>query len=191
MVDLGPPGRPAGPVDAVEFDAYAFDVDVPELAAFRRRGADQREATIDELFATLARGMSAPGDTAPAAEESLYNRYRAHLHWRILQTLSFAALPLVAVGFAIADRRAASMAGPVAGIVALVGYNETLEGGERWVAASGVSPWLAMWPLFLAFTAAGVVLFRRRAEVPRGDRSMPVFGAILALVAARCAGAFR
>ncbi|MDX2223633.1 MAG: LptF/LptG family permease [Rhodospirillaceae bacterium] len=178
VVDLGPPGRTAHGLDTVEFDTYAFDVDVPELAEFRRRGADQREATIDELFDALSRDMSSEASAESTIDPDRVDRYRAHFHWRILHTLSFAAIPLVAVGFAVANRRAPSAAGPVGGIVALIGYNETLEVSERWVAASGVSPWLAMWPVFAAFAMAGMAWFRHRAEQPRRDRTGPLVGLI-------------
>ncbi len=168
---------------AFEFEHYAFNVEIPELEKFRNRGFDQREATMSELVDALASNRF--------ADSAARQKYLAHFHWRILHTLTFLAIPLVAVGFGITNARAPSYRLPVAGIASLVLYNEILEVGQRWVAADSVTPWLAMWPIFCLFAMLGVARFLLLSESPRIASSQNVASVLISILAQIAAGARR
>jgi len=142
------------------FETHELPVDLPTISRFRERGADEREATINELISALS--------SAATQDFAREHQYRAALHWRILHTLSFMVIPLAAVAMGIADRRRPTNAGPIIGIAVLVIYNEVLEFGQRWSATGAISPWLGMWPIFFAFCWLGFLMFRAVAEVPGG-----------------------
>ncbi len=141
---------------AITFAQQEITVDLPDLQPFRERGADQEEVTLPELMQIVAT------ETPESFED--YHAFRANMHWRILHTLSFLALPLLALPMGIANKRKDTGLAPIAAIVCLVVYNELTEAGRRQTAMVGDSPWLTMWPLFFLFLGFCFIIYRRRAE---------------------------
>ena len=156
-----------GTIDGVlEFETQDVPVDLPRLVAFRDRGESEQEATMAELLAFIG--------NADDVSETAFNQYRGEFHYRLLQTLSFLTIPLMALPFGLTDQRRSSNAGPVVGVSVLVIYNEFLEAGERQVAIGEASPWMAMWPAFLIFSVVGAFLFYRVTERPGRRRIKPL-----------------
>ena len=148
-----------GTIDGIlEFETQDVPVDLPRLIQFRERGESEQEATMAELFAFI-------GDAAAVRDEN-FNQFRGEFHYRLLQTLSFLTIPLMALPFGLTDQRRTSNAGPVVGVSVLIIYNEFLEAGERQVAIGEASPWFAMWPSFIVFSLVGAFLFYRVTERP-------------------------
>ena len=87
---------------------------LPEIAAFRKRGDDKKEATFPELVEILRQ----PG--AVDAEE--YNSYRSSLHWRILYSFIGVLVPLIGAPLGLADKRRDTGVGFAIGISAVVLY---------------------------------------------------------------------
>lgn len=140
----------------LRFAEQEVTVDLPDLKPFRPRGADREEATLPELFGIVA-------SQSPATLE-YYDEFRANLHWRLVHTASFLALPFLAIPLGIARRRGDTGLGPVLGIVLLVSYNEIVEAGRSYVGLGEASPWLSMWPAFIGFMGISVLFYYRLAE---------------------------
>jgi len=158
--------QPDGTIDGVlMFAQQDVPIDLPRFVAFRARGEREEEATFGELLAFIG------GAVEPSTPE--YNQFRGEFHYRLLHTLTFLTIPLMALPFGLTDQRKTSNAGPVVGIPVLVIYNEFLEAGQRQVSLGESSPWLSMWPAFIVFSIAGAILFYRVAERP-GRRRLKV-----------------
>ena len=167
QVELGPQfERPR----IVRFDRQAIPIHLPEIQSFRARGGDKEEATFAELLRVVR------SETTETFEQ--FPQYNGSLHWRLIHTLTFLALPLLAVPMGIAAKRNDSGVGPVVGVATLIIYNELVEAAESRVSAGLASPWIAMWPLLLGFTVLGFVLFYAVAERPGGRAAGPLEAAI-------------
>lgn len=150
-------GQPA----VLKYDKLDVPLELPQVGTFRERGGEKKEATIAELVETL---NSESAETFPD-----YNAFRASFHWRLIHPLTFLALPMLAVAMGVVDKRRPSVLQPVVGIALVILYHEILEEwGEVQVATGQMSPWIAMWPIYIAFFALGAVLFRATSESPGG-----------------------
>lgn len=159
-------------IQALNFDSFDLEVDLPGIDVFRERGGDEREATINEIVRLLR-------NETPQSSP-LYEEYRAGLHWRIIHPLTFLVMPILAVAMGVTGRRRASNLKPVIGVAILIVYHEVLEEWGKVVAANGVmSPYLSMWGVFAIFAAVSLFLYtgsidqartakvmKRRAEEP-------------------------
>lgn len=157
---------PQGPKErALIFTTQDIPVDLPKLGAFRPRGrgGEEEEATLFELIDVVMHGK--PHSSAQ------YDLYRAALHWRTLHSLLFLVLPLMAISLGIVDKRRDFGAGLVVGLALVIVYYETIQAGERQVANGLASPWVAMWPALVLFTAISVMWFRAAALKP-GARAL-------------------
>lgn len=152
-------------IQALNFDSFDLEVDLPAIGVFRERGGDEREATIDEIF-NLVRTQSP--QTSP-----LYNDYVSGLHWRILHPLTFLVLPILAVAMGVTGRRRASNLKPVIGIAILIVYHELLEEWGKVVAAEGkLSPFISMWGIFAVFCLVSAALYSGSIDQARTARVM-------------------
>ena len=154
--------RPGSPRPGVlRFDTQDIAFPLPEVAAFRDRGGEKREATINELLDIVLQQS--------ALEVPDYHEYQASLHFRIVHTATFLVLPLLALGVGITNHRKPSMVGPILGLALLIVYHELL---EEWaqgaISSNTLSPWLSMWPLYLAFSGISIRLYHLRAHRPGG-----------------------
>lgn len=136
------------------FDIQDIAIDLPTSEGFRRRGGEYLELRLSELRERLLDGDASPRE---------FNVMRANLHWRIAHTLSFLALPFLAIALGIANKRTAKSTGIVVGLALLIVYNELLEVTEVLVADGSVSPYLSIWALFVGFLILSLYFFRLKA----------------------------
>jgi Predicted permeases len=127
---------------------------------FRPRGGDRREYTLDELWKL----RNAPPEGIRQSD------IISEFYSRIVQTLSIPAIPLLAIALGIVGRRRSDrIYGIAAGLLILVGYNQTLELGKNLVQGGEVGPAVALWLPLTLFIAGSLWMFYRVAEcVPRG-----------------------
>jgi len=149
------------PPGVLRFDQQDITIPLPDVAAFRDRGGEKREATINELMRIM-------GEETPASSPD-YHAFRASLHFRLIHTLTFLPIPFLALALGVTSQRRPSSVGPVLGIAIIIVYHELLEEwGEGQVAAGEMSPYVAMWPLFVVFTGLAFAFFRLESERPGG-----------------------
>jgi lipopolysaccharide export system permease protein len=140
-------------VNALSFDSFDLEIDLPAIATFRSRGGDQREATFGEILQVLR--------TQTPQTDPRWHEYHAGLHWRILHPLTFLVMPILAVAMGVTGRRRASNLKPIAGVAILIVYHELLEEWALVAAREGaISPYVSMWGVFIAFLAISIVLYR-------------------------------
>ncbi len=137
----------------MRFGEFTTDLRGAAPVGFRPRGRDERELTLDEL----ARYRSAPPPHIQAYEIA------AELDARLVRSLSLLFLPLLAVPLAIGRRRGRRSYGFVAGVLALVAYNQVLSSGESLADDGLLGTGAALWLPFAVFAALSLLLFLRRA----------------------------
>lgn len=150
--------------NALSFQTFDVEVDLPAIAVFRARGGDEREATFTEIWTLLRTKTRA---------DPLWDEYRAGFHWRILHPLTFLVLPILAVAMGVSGRRRTSNLKPIAGIAILIIYHELLEEwGQVAVRDGQLSPYVSMWGIFIVFLVLSVVLYRGSIDQARTTRVM-------------------
>ena len=152
-----------GSLNALNFQNFDLEIDLPAIAVFRDRGSDRREATFNELLALVRNEdpLSSP----------LWYDYRAGFHWRLIHPLTFLVMPILAVAMGVTGRRRASNLKPIIGMAILVVYHELLEEWGQVVASEGtLSPYISMWLIFAAFLGISVYLYRRSIDVAGAAR---------------------
>jgi lipopolysaccharide export system permease protein len=154
-----PAGDPQpGTVGALRFEELrtALSDDAAEL--FRPRGGDRREYTLDELW----RLRTAPPEGVRRSD------IISELNVRLVQSLSVAVLPFLAIALALGRRRSDRIYGIAAGLFVLVAFNQSIDFGKNLVQAEDVGPLLALWLPLALFTAGSLYAFYRAAlKVPR------------------------
>lgn len=139
------------------FDQQDIAVRLPAIEAFRRRGEQQRELTVIELWTAI---------NDPNLDKATYDEYRANFHWRIAETLTFLVLPFLAISLGIANRRSGHSFGLVIGLSLIILYNELQEVCITLVSAGTASPFATIWLLYFAFFALGLrFMYLRTAKV--------------------------
>ncbi|MGE0409498.1 MAG: LptF/LptG family permease [Amphiplicatus sp.] len=152
-------------VNALSFDTFDVEVDLPAIAIFRARGNDEQEATLAELIARLSAG-------GPQSDP-LWTAYRAGFHWRLIHPLTFLVLPILAVAMGVTGRRRASNFRPVIGVAMVIVYHELLEEWGKVMASEGrLSPYLSMWGVFALFLFISLALYRGSIDKARAARVM-------------------
>jgi lipopolysaccharide export system permease protein len=145
------------------FQNLDIEIDLPALAVFRARGADDREATFGEILRYLK--------TSDAASDPKWNDYRAGFHWRLIHPLTFLILPVLAVAMGVTGRRRQSNIKPIVGVALLIVYHELLDEWGKVTASEGVlSPYLSMWGLFAIFAGLSFYLYRGSIDAARTAR---------------------
>jgi lipopolysaccharide export system permease protein len=119
--------------------------------AFRPRGADERELSLWEIYSSL---------DAPPANTTL-QKMISEFHNRILKIFSIPLLALIALPFAIARPRSVDAYRIGAAIFVMVAINIIIEQTSIAASVSGLSPWLIMWPPFVAIALIGFWRFWR------------------------------
>ena len=146
----------------LSFTRYDLPVDLPAMAAFRRRGNGSEELTLPELL-RIGIGRAAPaGETAAA---------RANLHFRLVEVAMMLLLPLLAVALAVPPKRSASGLGIFLSIVFVVTLHKVNQYGEQMAALGRVDPLVALWGPFLVAAALIVWMYRTLAHTPGGQPS--------------------
>ncbi len=134
--------------------------------AFRDRGSDEREMTLDELW--HGRGVAEPA------------RMRAELHARLARAASLPVLAVLAVPMGLAAQRARRWQGAVGGAVILVAYQHALQLGESLGDVGRVDPRPAIWAPFLLFALLAGWAFRRGNARPSEGPFDAAAGAVAA-----------
>ena len=126
----------------LDFEHYSFTRDFSRQAfLFRPRGADEREMTLNELYAVLSIGGAPPGTL------------RAEFHARLVRAASILVLPFFAVPMGLAAKRGRRGPGLVIAAAVLVIYHHSLQFGEGLVDLGRADPLFSIWGPFALFTA--------------------------------------
>ncbi len=135
----------------LNFNEYSWPIGTRVERLFRKRGKDERELTLGELWA--ARDNPPVGITRA--------ELTAEFHGRLVKILTMLLLPLLAVPLAMTGGRDGQWFGIIVGLLILVGYQKALVLGELFTAKGQISPWLGEWAIFAAFALASTYLFYR------------------------------
>jgi lipopolysaccharide export system permease protein len=127
--------------NALSFSDLSWPVDTGN-EAFRARGRDQNELTLNELWA--ARQHATPESKPSAAEIA------AELHKRLVLIASVPLLPLLAAPLALAGPVRSRRGGVAVGLLLLIIYYEALNFGDALAKRELLAPELGLW---LPFTA--------------------------------------
>ena len=128
------------------------------LPGFRPRGSDERELTLEELWAARP-GADAPPPLRPA-------RLDAELHGRLVRAASLAVLPLLAVPMGLAAKRSRRSHGIVLAAAILVLYQQALSLLESLGDAGRLDARSALWAAFGLFAAFCAAVFRHSSRNP-------------------------
>ena len=125
----------------LSFESYDLPINLPQVDRFRDRGHEHDELTIVELYQEGYGGGATGGDKLAA---------QANLHFRIVEVIMMAMLPLLALALAVPPKRSSSSIGIFVGIVIIVAYHKVNQYAELAAASGAINPIVALWvPLFL------------------------------------------
>src|SRR3546814_4603922 len=144
----------------LSFARHDLPINLPTIEAFRGRGDDNDELTIPELV------RIGGSDTAP---EPLRDRTRANFHFRMVEVVMMALLPLVAVALAVPPKRSTSGLGIFISIVMVVTYHKINQYAEQMGAQGRIDPVIALWTPFVVFAALIVWMYWTLAHKPGGQ----------------------
>ncbi len=131
------------------------------LPGFRPRGSDERELTLEELWAATRHGTAAVDP--PTLRGS---RLDAELHGRLVRAASLAVLPLLAVPMGLAAKRARRSHGIALAAVILVLYQQALSLLESLGDVGRLDARPALWAAFGLFAAFCAAVFRHSSRNP-------------------------
>jgi lipopolysaccharide export system permease protein len=143
----------------LSFQVHDLPIDLPRMEAFRQRGGEQEEMTLNELLEV----ESNPGLNAAAKNMAI-----ANFHRRVIQAVILFVIPFLAIALAVPPKRSTSSIGMFVGIVMLVSLHKILEALERAAGPDGwptYSPWLA----FAVFVGLSMWMFHTLAYTVGGQ----------------------
>jgi lipopolysaccharide export system permease protein len=143
------PGPDATP-RVLSFQQHDLPIRLPEMAAFRKRGEGNLEATLPELVRTMLNGAGTQQRRDAAAT----------FHRRIVQCVVMFVLPFLAIAMAIPPKRSTSALGVFLSIIALVTFHKFTEYGERMAQLGRVDPALAQWVPYALFLGLALWMYR-------------------------------
>lgn len=147
---------PGGAVRTIDFGSSALSRPLPLAAAFRGRGDDERELTLDEIWVG-----------SPALLDPVQRRRAAgELHGRLVRSLSLLLLPLLAIPMGLGAKRTRRWHGVVVSALILVLYHHAVQLAESLGDLGRVEPRAALWGVFLLFAAFCAVVFRQAQRHP-------------------------
>jgi lipopolysaccharide export system permease protein len=133
----------------LSFQQHDLPIRLPEMAAFRKRGEGNLEATLPELAGTMMNSRDRAERRGAAAT----------FHRRIVQCVVMFALPFLAVAMAVPPKRSTSALGVFLSIIALVTFHKFTEYGERMGTLGRVDPLLAQWVPYAAFVGLALWMY--------------------------------
>ncbi|WP_199553456.1 LptF/LptG family permease [Sandaracinobacteroides hominis] len=142
------------------FVQHDLPVNLPAMESFRRRGGENLERTIPELFRIMNDRKASADDRQKAS---------ASFHRRTVQWVVMFVLPFLAVALAVPPKRTTSAIGVFLSVVILVTYHKISEYGERMGSIGRVDPMLAQWIPFALFTALCLWFYHVLAHRPGGQ----------------------
>lgn len=125
-----------------------------DAMAFRGRGDDERELTLNELW------QEANGDGKGVVASHVA---AATGHAYIGRSLLLLLLPLIALPMGLGYGRSFQSTGIAVSIVFLLLIQKSLEMGETLAIDGRIAPWLGTWPVFGIVATIGLGLFLRSA----------------------------
>ncbi len=144
----------------LSFASHDLPIDLPTIDTFRGRGNGNDELTIPELV-EIARSGNIP--------EELSDSSRANFHFRMVEVVMMALLPLLAVALAVPPKRSTSGLGIFIGIVMVVTYHKINQYAEQMGAQDRIDPVIALWTPFAFFAALIVWMYWTLAHKPGGQ----------------------
>lgn len=145
----------------LSFESYDLPINLPSIDPFRRRGNEQAELTLPEIYAR-AYGSAAVDQEASRAA-------RANLHFRLVEVVMMLMLPMLAVALAVPPKRSSSSLGIFVGIVMVVTYHKVNQYAEGAGAQGRLPPELALWLPFLGLVALIFWMYHVIAHRPGGQ----------------------
>jgi lipopolysaccharide export system permease protein len=145
----------------LSFDSYDLPISVPRSAAFRGRGNENDELTINELFRVGYLDAATPHKDRLAAQ--------SNFNFRLVEVLMMLMLPLLAIALAVPPKRSSSALGIFIGIVMVVAYHKINQYGEQAGAQGRIDPILAMWVPFLLLALLIGWMYHVIAHKPGGQ----------------------
>jgi lipopolysaccharide export system permease protein len=145
----------------LSFESYDLPINLPSIDPFRRRGNEQKELTLPEIYSR------AYGDARVTGEERL--AARANLHFRLVEVVMMLMLPMLAVALAVPPKRSNSSLGIFVGIVMVVTYHKVNQYAEGAGAQGRMIPELALWLPFLGLVALIFWMYHIIAHRPGGQ----------------------
>ncbi|QNT77612.1 LptF/LptG family permease [Entomobacter blattae] len=112
------------------------------IPAFRSRGDDERELTLPEL----KQAMKAEKNTISHSD------LRGEYHFRLVRTLSFPFIPMLATALAISSKRQKRNNGLFFLALTLIGYDNILQLGANLVSSGKHTPFAVIWLPYLIFS---------------------------------------
>ncbi|MEI6487094.1 MAG: LptF/LptG family permease [Sphingomonadales bacterium] len=145
-----PDGKQPATPRVLAFVQHDLPIRLPEMAAFRKRGEGNLEATLPELFRTMT-----------SAKDPVERRgATATFHRRVVQCVVMFVLPFLALAMGVPPKRSTSALGVFLSIIALVTFHKFTEYGERMGTLGRVDPVLAQWVPYALFFGLALWLFR-------------------------------
>lgn len=141
-------------IDTLEFATAAIETDT-DVDRFRRRGKDEHEVNLFELFDD-ARGMPDARLSQHVAETGI--------HTIIGRAVLVLLLPFIALPLAMGSGRGYQSVGLAIGIGFLGVTHEVLELGRGLAVDQVIAPWLSTWPILALIAMIGGLLFMRSAN---------------------------
>ena len=145
----------------LSFESYDLPINLPAIDPFRRRGNEQKELTLPEVYGRAYGGLAK--DHAQELES------RANLHFRLVEVVMMLMLPLLALALAVPPKRSHSSLGIFIGIVMVVTYHKINQYAEGAGAQGRILPELALWLPFLGLVALILWMYHVLAHRPGGQ----------------------
>lgn len=158
-----PGGQSAG---RTTFQAFRWPVAMSGAESYRRRGLDQRELTLPELWAARADPPIKPSPSEISAEWNM----------RLVMIASIPILPLMAISLGLCNPRRPRGWGIALGLVVVVLYFQVIGFGEALVKRAILPPSVALWVPFAIFAGLAAWLFYRAAFDGAPRRATSWFG---------------
>jgi len=143
------------------FDSYDLPVTLPAVENFRGRGNDIDELTLRELVRVgyLNDGVD-PEERLDA---------QSNFHFRVVEVLMMAMLPLLAIALAVPPKRSSSALGIFVGIVMIVAYHKINQYGVQAGAQGRIPPIVALWTPLVVYVAMIGWMYHVIAHRPGGQ----------------------
>ncbi len=156
--------------DSMSFAMLEVPMDLQDSRPYPERGSDPLELTLHELIVAYGRGVFRwLGGDPGLPDATLYiladtipqSALAAELHGRLIYALSIFVMPFLAIPLAMGTPRTNRNIGLVLGLIGLLGYQKTIEFGQKVAAVSQLPAGLFLWGSFAIFFGLSAYFFIR------------------------------
>lgn len=153
----------------VGFSTLEVQMDLRGANPYPERGTDELELTLHELIAAYSRALMRDLDRDPGpttspvlvlADGISFSALAAELHGRLTYAFSIIIMPFFAIPLAIGTPRSNRNIGLVMGLVGLLGYQKSLEFGQKVASISQLPAGPFLWGIFAIFLGLSVYFFK-------------------------------